>query len=71
MADWGAGLAIVRFGHAQPPLAGDANGDGVVNIADLRLVTAALGTSNSAGDLNWDGVVNIFDLVLVVRALFG
>lgn len=71
VADGNTGLAIVRFIPVQPPLAGDANRDGMVNMTDMRLVTAALGTSNPMGDLNADGVVNIFGLVLVVRALFG
>ena len=43
---------------------GDANGDGVVDMADLRLVAAALGTSDGA-DLNDDGLVDVRDLVLV------
>ena len=43
---------------------GDANGDGVVDGADLRVVAAALGASDGA-DLSGDGLVDIFDLVQV------
>ena len=48
----------------------DVNGDGVVNIADLVLVTSHLGeTGQNAADVNGDGTVNIADLVLVAGAL--
>ena len=51
-------------------LAGDVNGDGTVNIADLVLVASNLGqTGSNAADVNSDGVVNIADLVLVAGAL--
>ena len=47
-------------------IAGDVNGDGVVNIADLVLVANSIGeTGNTQADFNGDGVVNIADLVLV------
>ena len=47
-------------------IAGDVNGDGAVNIADLVLVANSLGeTGHIAADVNGDGVVNIADLVLV------
>jgi hypothetical protein len=46
-------------------LAGDANRDGVVNIADLGILAAnwqQAGRSFSQGDYNYDGMVNIADL---------
>ena len=47
-------------------LAADVNGDGVVNIQDLVLVSANFGqTGQNAADVNRDGAVNIQDLVLV------
>ena len=55
---------IVESGVVEPS-PGDANGDGMVNVADLRIVAAALGTSDSIADLNRDGLVDIRDLVLV------
>ena len=49
----------------------DVNGDGVVNIQDLVLVSSHLGqTGQNEVDVNGDGVVNIQDLVLVAAA-FG
>jgi hypothetical protein len=55
------------------PIPGDLNSDGVVNLADLRIVAMAYGTTsgekgwNPVADLNRDGVVDIFDLVLVSK----
>jgi len=56
----GAGCDIGAYEYVVP---GDANGDGVVGLVDLRIVDAALGGSGR-GDLNLDGVINILDLVL-------
>ena len=51
-------------------LATDVNGDGIVNIQDLVLVSSNLGqTGENASDVNGDGVVNIQDLVRVAGAL--
>ena len=47
----------------------DANGDGVVNTADLRAVAAAIGGQAVGADVNWDGVVDILDLALVALNL--
>ncbi|MCP4358984.1 MAG: DUF11 domain-containing protein [Chloroflexi bacterium] len=49
----------------------DANGDNVVNIQDLSLLSGAYGTTtgdadyNPAADFNGDGIVNILDLSLL------
>ncbi len=52
-------------------LAGDVNGDGVVNIQDLVAVTASFGQfgKNIPADVNGDGIVNIADLVFVAGNL--
>ena len=48
----------------------DVNGDGIVNIQDLVLVSSSLGqTGQSRADVNGDSVVNIQDLVMVAGAL--
>ena len=50
----------------EPPLGGDVNRDGVVNILDLVLVAANFTkTGENDADVNGDGVVNILDLVQV------
>lgn len=50
-------------------LAGDLNGDGAVNAADLGLLLAAWGAcAECAGDLNGDGSVNAADLGLLLVA---
>ena len=50
----------------------DVNGDGVVNIQDLVLVSSRFGqTGQNSADVNGDGVVNISDLVLVAGAFGG
>ena len=52
-------------------LAADVNGDGMVNIQDLVLVSSNFGqTGENHADVNGDGAVNIQDLVLVAGA-FG
>jgi lysophospholipase L1-like esterase len=45
-----------------PPLPGDVNGDGLVNIFDVNLVSAHWNEAGPDGDANGDGVVNIFDI---------
>jgi hypothetical protein len=52
-------------------LAGDADGNGVVNIIDKVMVRNAFGSSSSQpADVNCDNVVNILDKV-IVRNQFG
>ena len=55
-------------------LAGDANGDGVVNISDKVAVHNAFGQSGAPGwidaDVDCNGVVNILDKV-IIRNQFG
>ena len=59
-------------------LLGDVNGDGVIDILDLVMlsrVLAGLDSTNASGrlasDLNGDGVIDILDLVLLSRRLAG
>jgi hypothetical protein len=55
-------------------LAGDANGDGVVNFADLAQLRADFGKIGDPGwipaDMNFDGYVNFADLA-ILRSQFG
>lgn len=56
-------------------LAGDVNGDGTVNCADIAIVKAALGKRigepgfDARADVNGDGIVNIRDLSAVAQRL--
>lgn len=53
------------------PLQGDVNGDGKVNLIDLRAVANAFGSKPGdtewiqSADINRDDIINIFDLVAV------
>ena len=58
-------IGAYEFGASIP---GDANGDGAVDVADLRVVADAMGTANGA-DLNGDGLVDVKDLVVPARNL--
>ena len=58
-----AGSAPVRAGS----LIGDANGDGVVDVEDLRIVLELWGHKYSAGDVNGDGIVDFEDVLLVLQ----
>jgi hypothetical protein len=46
-------------------LAGDLNGDKVIDISDLVLGGANFNTSSAAADINGNGYVDIFDIVLI------
>ena len=63
-------VTFTAIATAASRLATDVNGDGIVNIQDLVLVSSNLGqTGKSNADVNGDGVVNIQDLVRVAGAL--
>jgi Electron transfer DM13/Dockerin type I domain len=56
-------VANASFGDGSFVPAGDINGDGVVNLADLNDVKNHFGEDGSAGgDANHDGAVNLADL---------
>ena len=59
-------ITLIVGGDAHAPPAWDVNGDGIVNILDLVLVSVNFGKrGQSTADVNGDGVVNIMDLVKV------
>ena len=69
------GDVTISLTHQLPDLDGeiylkvivDRNGDGVVDILDLIVVSNHFGTPN--GDVNGDGMTNIFDLTLIAQQL--
>ncbi len=64
--------ALDVMGYHLVPLAGDANGDGIVNSQDLALVSSAwLYQGSSPADVNNDGVVNAQDLALISSNWLG
>ena len=76
LSDPNGKLSHPHLEHARvikpPPLGGDVNSDGVVNILDLVLVAANFTkTGENDADVNGDGVVNILDLVQVAGAIGG
>ncbi|MCG9130291.1 ABC transporter substrate-binding protein [Candidatus Poribacteria bacterium] len=69
-------LFLTGSSAQEAKIAGDANGDGVVNILDLVLVASRLAEStNLTGetnpDVNDDGTVNILDLVFIANIMGG
>ncbi len=59
------------YGQGPPPSC-DANGDGVVNVADVQLaVNTALGTAPCTTDLDQNGRCDIVDVQRVVNAALG
>ena len=68
---WTLGIDNARISYTPPPIPGDTNGDGVVNVTDLLAVIAAWGPcpappATCPADLNGDGLVNVADLLIVI-----
>jgi len=52
---------------AENDFCADVNGDGIVSVLDILIVTATQGcTGTCQADLNEDGIVNVLDLLLVI-----
>ena len=70
------GVSFSALGHSDTPtLLEDVNKDGVVNIQDLVIVSAAFGqlrdrNATQDPDVNRDGIVNILDMVRISKS-FG
>ncbi len=64
-------MALMPIRPAKALIPGDINGDGIVNINDAILASAAFGSVtgdldyNPLADMNSDGKVDIFDMVLL------
>ena len=54
--------------HENPtPVAGDADGNGCVDVADDQVIIDNFGTNTTKGDLNSDGTVNFLDRLIVIQ----
>ena len=68
------GMAVYKIGknvsggQPQPPVPGDVNGDGEVNISDVSDIIDLIlsGRLSDAGDVNGDGEINITDINAVI-----
>ncbi len=71
-SDWSTPLSVVIHDY----VAGDANGDNVVNIFDVTHVISFLYLSGpdpiplDAGDANGSGIINIFDVTYLIAFLY-
>jgi hypothetical protein len=65
--------AIDYFDEIDNGIAGDINGDGILNILDIvSLVNLVLSNNYEAsGDINGDGLLNILDIVSLVNLILG
>ena len=63
-----ATFSLVVTGATRANCPGDANGDNIVNFADLNIVLSQFGQSGAGlqGDVNGDGTVNFADLNIVL-----
>ena len=62
---------VQRFVPAAPPCAGDLDGDGTVNGADLATLLGVWGTDGDAADLDGNGAVGGGDLSILLGAWGG
>lgn len=62
---------VTGLEESAPPVQGDVNGDGALNILDILEVMISIGCSESCGnaDVNNDGVVSVLDLQELLQLL--
>ena len=73
---WGQFLTIIGDADVEEPsddVAGDVNGDGEVNIADVNAIIGVIlgANSNPRADVNGDGEVNIADVNAIIDIILG
>ncbi len=66
-----AGTSTYTIVFPTPPVKGDVNGDGEVNIADVNAAIDMVltGNKNERGDVNGDGEINIADINEVINII--
>ena len=59
--------------HYQQSIAGDINGDSIVNVQDIILLVNSIlnGGEDSSGDVNSDGIINILDVVQIINIILS
>jgi hypothetical protein len=62
---WVNGQLVIDRWSDRPQLAGDANGDGVVDFTDYQIFQRQDRTTNPQSDFNHDGIVNVADFQLL------
>ena len=72
---------MAPFDYANPPIGGDVNGSGSVDVTDVAMLYAYLLTGNTSGsalsdevfpyvaDVNGDGSINVYDLQLLYETV--
>ena len=65
--------AIDHFDVVDDGIAGDINGDGILNILDIVSLVNLILTGNyeASGDINGDDLLNILDIVSLVNLILG
>ncbi|MEH7503437.1 S8 family serine peptidase [Neobacillus drentensis] len=73
---WGEDVGEIKYSTAAQPVsaAGDVNGDGVIDVLDVKQVAKKYGVQNATNfnieDLNQDGIVNTTDMNFLVGNLY-
>ncbi|MAM99234.1 MAG: hypothetical protein CMF91_05045 [Candidatus Marinimicrobia bacterium] len=59
--------------QCQEFLAGDINGDYIINVQDVVLTVnlVMIGEYNSAADLNSDGTIDVLDIVQIINIILN
>lgn len=48
---------------------GDLDGNGIIDLSDLKIAIGEIGSKSSNADVNGDGTVNVMDLILIIKKM--